>query len=209
MDPTPMMSRLRLNPANAAARRDITNRDGMHKTLCDIVDAARAAGNILWRYEHDDLAGPAVLLQSALPPNPAALIEGYGTLEGPHSLGAHFERLANGRTVEFRLVANPIIKHRPSGRHGPKHRRAVPRGELPAWMDRHARTAGLAPHADSLRITASSETHPRHRSAKLHVARFDGYADITDSDALAAAIAAGVGASRAYGCGLLTVSKPR
>ena len=203
MKPTAMMSRLRLNPTNPAARRDIINRDHMHKTLCRIVGASRLAGNILWRYEHDDSNGPAVLLQSTVAPDPRAVLEGYGTLEGPHDMALHLDRLDDGQKIRYRLISNPVISVARSNR-----RKPVSRAQVPDWWDVHAQTAGIAPDLNTLRVSPASEPHPRNRQAVLFCARIDGIATIDDTRQLRKAILAGVGRSKSYGCGLLTVSRP-
>ena len=203
MNPAPVMSMLRLNPMHPAARRDIINRDRMHKTLCLIVGASRSAGNILWRYEHDDRAGPAVLLQSTVAPDPQTILAGYGTLEGTHDMAPHLDRLAAGQRIRYRLIANPVINVARSNR-----RRPVSRSMIPDWWRTRARTVGLSPNLDALRASPTSEPHPKNRKAILFCARLDGIATIDDTDRLREAILAGVGPSKPYGCGLLTVSKP-
>ena len=203
MSPAPIMSLLRLNPVNPAARLDIINRDRMHKTLCRIVGTSRSAGNILWRYEHDDSDGPAVLLQSTTAPDPHAILEGYGTLEGVHDMAPHLDRLAVGQTIRYRLIGNPVVSVARSNR-----RRPVPRSMIPDWWRTHARTVGISPSLDALRVSPTSEPHPKNRQAILSCARLDGVATIDDTNRLREAILAGIGPSKAYGCGLLTVSRP-
>ena len=203
MNPAPIMSMLSLNRTHPAARRDIVKRDRMHKTLCIIVGASRSAGNILWRYEHDHSNGPAVLLQSTVTPDPQTILAGYGTLEGAHDMAPHLARLAAGQSVRYRLIANPVVNVARSNR-----RRPVSRSMIPDWWRTHARTVGLSPNLDALRVSSSSEPHPKNSKAILFCARLDGIATIDDADHLREAILTGIGPSKPYGCGLLTVSKP-
>ena len=200
------ISRIRLNIANHKARTDLSNRDRMHKTLCQLVDTARVAGHILWRYETDP--APCVLVQSSSPPDLARLPSNYGTIEGPHHLAPHLQRLQPGQTVTFRLVANPIIKQRTGGRNGAKQRKAVPRSALSSWTEQRLEAAGLTLLPDSVHITANSEPHPRNPKARLYIACIDGHAVIDNPTQLTETTQNGIGASKTYGCGLITVSKP-
>lgn len=205
-----LLTRIRPNGAHADARRDYGSRrydrrDQMHKTLSRLVDASRSDGGVLWRYEHDKAS---VLLQSSAEPNMSRLPDGYGTMEGPYDMGPHLGRLAPGHTVTFRLVANPVVRRR-NGRDGPHHRSPVTAAaDQQRWLSRHLHAAGLDATNDGVRAVTTVEPHPRDSRAKLHVVQFDGSATITDIDRLGSAIAAGVGPSKSYGCGLLTVSRP-
>lgn len=203
-----LLTRIRPNGAHADARRDYGSRDRrdqMHKTLSRLVDASRADGGVLWRYEHDK---GSVLLQSSAEPDMSRLPGGYGTMEGPYDMAPHLGRLAHGHTVTFRLVANPVIRRR-NGRDGPRHRAPVTGDtEQQHWLSKQLHTAGLDAANDGVRALTTVEPHPRDRGARLHVVQFDGSATITDTDRLCAAIAAGIGPSKSYGCGLLTVSRP-
>ena len=204
MTRTLMLSRLRLNLTSIEARRDILNRNFMHKTLCRIVNSSRTDGHILWRYEPDtDNSETALLLQSSVAPDPRLILPKYGGLDGPHDMKPHLDRLADGQQVRYRIIVNPVICVPRSNR-----RRTVPRSSIPEWWKRRAQSAGLLPDLDALRVFTDSEPHPRNRRALLYSARLDGIAAVGDAERLRESIRSGIGRSKAYGCGLLTVSKP-
>lgn len=205
-----LLARLHPDGAHPDARRDCNprlraRRDDMHKTLGRLTASARRDGGVLWRYE--PVTG-SVLVQSSARPDLSRLADGYGTMDGPHDMTAHLDRLAVGQTVAFRLVANPVVRRR-DGRHGPRCREPVTgAAQQKRWLSRQLHAAGLDTAEEAVRAVTAVEPHPRGGKARLHVVEFDGVAEICDAGRLRSGVAAGVGPSKSWGCGLLTVSRP-
>ena len=104
------LSRLRLNPHDRKARRDLADPYRLHQTL------AAAAGDddrLLFRAEPDAPGGPAVLVQTHAAPDWARLPDAYARIDGPKP----FEpEISEGQRLRFRLVANPTVKKHRDGR---------------------------------------------------------------------------------------------
>ncbi len=140
------LSKLRLNPAHPAARRDLGDANQMHRTLTRAFapDAARPALRLLWRVERGrgPAAGNIVLVQAESPARWATLEDQPGYL-----LAGTFEKqidldhlITDGRNCRFRLRANPAVK-----REG-KRRGLHDEGEQLAWLRRRrALPAGIGP----------------------------------------------------------------
>lgn len=144
---------------------------------------------------------------------------GYGT-SNTRDLAAMFTHLRPGRPVRYRIIASPTarIGNNPPPRHPdprPGHRPStLRRGDITplhgpdaqAWWQRRASQAGL-----TLTLTTHQpRPYRRPRDAPPgphhHLVQFDGTAHITDPDALATALADGIGRGRAYGAGLLSLA---
>ena len=200
----PSLARIRLDVRSSEARRDMTYRADMKKTLCTrLVGMQRSDAGMLWRWEPDD--APTVLVQSLTPMQPSGLPDRYFVeFSGPADMARHLDSLNSGDRVAYRLTVNALIG-RTRDQPGP-HKRYVRRDELRDWWDtKSPAKAGLAPEPHSTQATARLER--LHRKGTLWVAQISGVAAIADIERLRAAIRLGVGHAKAYGCGLLTVTK--
>jgi len=99
----------------------------------------------------------------------------------------------------------------------------VPREQLPAWLARRGETGGfrIVPDPEALDIQVNyyyvnragfveEENSPRLRHTfipMLFCVRYEGRLEVTDPDAFAATLAAGIGPARAFGCGLMIIAK--
>ncbi|MDN5760390.1 MAG: type I-E CRISPR-associated protein Cas6/Cse3/CasE [Tomitella sp.] len=116
-------------------------------------------------------------------------------------------------TVRYELRANPVRRDR-------KRKIALRHhNDLTTWWQRKAVAAGL--HLTSpasidapwqmQSATKTSRTNPTRSGTgfTIDTHRFTGFATITDPDAHQAALAAGIGPARAYGCGMMLTMRPR
>ena len=108
------LSRLAVDTASRAFRRDRANVHDMHRTLLSVFPEvlsgapARQEHGVLWRLEGGGRGGPVLLVQSRSAPDWALLPDGY-LAEAPRvdPLGPLLDAAGPGRILSFQLVAAP------------------------------------------------------------------------------------------------------
>ena len=103
------LTRIVLDPHNAAAKADLTHVNSLHKTLMRLVPdnsgpTPRAKARMLFRAEPGP--DPTLLVQTAHTPNLTALPTNYGTTR-TLDLTALLNSLTLGRTMRYRIPAAP------------------------------------------------------------------------------------------------------
>lgn len=184
-------------------------------------------GRLLWRLDRGK-DGACLYIVSPTRPSLIGLDEqlGFPDIDPQYQTceyDSFLESLSNGQVVSFRLVANPVIQRN----HGDKHKafpHVTARHQL-SWLigeqavtgaaDGTSRiaTSGLTLCSDGMEpqiMLTESATLPLHKSGHRNVniamARYDGIATISDADALRKVLTHGLGRSKSFGCGLMTVS---
>ncbi|MFJ1756209.1 type I-E CRISPR-associated protein Cas6/Cse3/CasE [Kitasatospora sp. NPDC088134] len=170
----------------------------------------------------------ALVVQSALPGDWSGLPRGV-LAERPESLLVDRTFRAGDR-VDFRAVVNPVASRRRGGHlpgSGPTAgtgrgkrvalnrpelvknwfvRRLQPAGEPPVGPDGVVRIgADCDPERLALRMLPRVSGRYPHQGLTLSRAELRGTLTVTDPEAFTAALGAGVGPGRAYGCGLVLV----
>jgi CRISPR system Cascade subunit CasE len=206
------LSRLRLNPADPHARRDLADPYQMHRTLARVYapDAEHPPARFLWRQERHAAGWPdgTVLVQAAQPGGWPALHEawpGYLQAIEPDKAIDLATLVLPGRRFRFRLQANPTVT-REGKRHG-----LVKEDEQLAWLDRQAQRHGFAVlgavRGASERLIAGQKG--QHRIV-VHSVVFDGLLQAGDNEeavaALRQALLQGLGHAKSLGLGLLSLA---
>ncbi|KUL27364.1 type I-E CRISPR-associated protein Cas6/Cse3/CasE [Streptomyces regalis] len=217
---TATLTRIRLNPASRAVRRDLADRVQLHKTLMRLTPGTpsphpRRDAGLLFRLETDP-DEPTLLVQTTRPPNLAGLPAHYGTT-ATRDLTPVLAALQPGRRVRYRITATPV-RHTPGTPYGQRldgtvlRRRGIPTAldgtAAAAWWQRRAGQAGL--DLDDITLTPRtfelSTLSARLPGLDHHLIRFDGHARITDARLLAEAVCRGIGRAQSYGAGLLSLA---
>lgn len=202
------LTRLRLDPRSALARRDLTDPYDMHRTLVRafVETPTQAPPRFLWRLEPGGAwSEPAVLVQSVLEPDWSFLSAVSGYLQAGEGVSTKaFDPLALLRAdarYRFRLVANPTVT-----RQGKRHGLAGEDAQL-AWLARQGERAGF--DVDAALVSHCETIHSRRGGATVSLLRacFEGALLVRDAHALAAAMAQGIGHGKAFGCGLISVAR--
>ncbi|MGV7595459.1 type I-E CRISPR-associated protein Cas6/Cse3/CasE [Mycobacterium kansasii] len=172
----------------------------------------RATYNILWAVNHSQPVHPTLLvsapprvrmiLQSDIPPDFDywRCHEWTSALLHPPSISQHTPTITAGRNIEYQIVIHPRRNITVKGIR--KTVVATHDDDIHQWWLRKSTAAGLTlnTHPDIDRPhTLTSQA--KHLSIKHF--RLTGKATITDPARYAQAAHLGIGASRAYGCGLL------
>lgn len=200
------LTRLRLDPRSAQARRDLGDPYEMHRTLVRafVRDAGQTPPRILWRTEPAAAWSEPVVLVQALEGadwSVLAALPNYlkGTAETRDITPENW--LQNDRGYRFRLFANPTVT-----REGKRQGLVGEEAQL-AWLKRQSERHGFV--IEAALVTGSELLHSRKQDSRISVLKvcFDGRLCVQDSSALAAALRAGIGPGKAFGCGLLSLGR--
>ncbi|MFF3929245.1 type I-E CRISPR-associated protein Cas6/Cse3/CasE [Streptomyces hirsutus] len=209
------LTRIALDPHNAAARADLADVDSLHKTLMRLVPdhtgpTPRATAGLLFRTEPDP--DPTLLVQTAHTPDLTALPTHYGTA-WTLDLTPLLNSLTPGRTMRYRITAAPTVarsagnptRHPITGKRRGKITHLTGDDAI-AWWQRRAAAVGLEP----VTLSGLPRPFPRTRLARsapyFTLTQFDGLARITDTGLLTHALKTGIGRAKTYGAGLLSLA---
>jgi CRISPR system Cascade subunit CasE len=207
------LSRLVLNPTSRQVQREIGDPYNLHRTIMNAFQDRRAEDGVLHRLEiHPRSGQPLLLIQSLEEPDFTSL-EGKGYLletdpftDLPNPAVKRFEpSLHEGQTLRFRLYANPTVK-RDGKRHG-----LYREEDQVQWLERKGEQGGfrvLKVYPRKLGNQSgwiNREENQRHRLTQL-VIQFDGRLQVLDVEKLLLTIEKGIGPSKAFGCGLLSLA---
>ncbi len=207
------LSRLLLNPQHRQVQRELADRYQLHRTLMRAFsETLPPEERVLHRLEIDPYSGHATLLvQSQTPPDWSHLIEKPHYLLASPAVKSLNLAPDEGQKLFFRLRANPTIKTR-SDRHPQKKTRVplVHEEKQKAWLVRKGEQHGF-------RIIQQRVSNPEtYRGSKnggspmkFFTVQFDGMLQVTNAEAFALAIAAGIGPAKSFGCGLLSIAPVR
>lgn len=225
------LSRVFLNPERRATRDWVSSPQRMHAAVLAGFPESNAANRPLWRLDR----GPhrfELLMVSGERPDLMHLVEngGWSTSEPDVADYRPFlSRIEEGRRYLFRLRANPVrsTKDRVAvgergrvvnvGSRAMQERWLVDRAESLGFSipstgeDLRSETGELLARRNLTLTERGTQRFSKHANGSriqvtLATAQFDGLLEVTDSDALRAALTTGVGRGKAYGCGLLTLA---
>ena len=231
------LSRLVINPRNPDARRDLDDLYSMHRRVMSAFPQVDGPGDartqlaVLHRLDVDQRNGATVLLvQSGVKPDWNSLPPGYLALPGTpgdnpatKSITQTLTTLSQGQILRFRLRANPTkkidSKSGPDGRRR-NGRRVDLRTEMQQidWLCRRGEQGGfrLLPVqpgsiVPAVRTSIAEKHRTNGRSGILTIAAvlFEGALQICDADEFRRTISEGVGPSKSFGCGLLSIAPYR
>jgi CRISPR system Cascade subunit CasE len=219
---TLLLTRLTLNLSQREVRRDLGNAYDMHRTLARAFASApdAAVQHFLWRLEASRGAeAPTLLVQSECEPQWGNLPVGYLLAQAKRSWIPEAV-FGKGKAVAFRVRANPTVNRMPepgpdqdppsgSSRGRRKRIGLWTEAEQMEWMQRQAVRLGLSEVAAA--VSNAERLRCRRKGSVMTVAaaQFDGQAVITDPEALAAGVRAGIGHARMLGLGLVSVAPLR
>lgn len=211
------MSQLQLTRRNPHANRDLNDVYRMHERIADLFgQAVHGQPRALYRVE-----GQVVTVQYPNPPDWTRLPAGY--LGGEFDLGfegevgirtkridAALDSLARGTALAFRLKASPVVT---AGRNSTLKRTPITdeAGAL-AWLfrqgDRHGFEVPIFDGMPDVRVV-EEQLPPGRKVSQFSTMLFEGCLRVRDPEALRHAVTCGVGRYRAFGLGLLTLSRLR
>lgn len=200
------LTRLRLDPRSAQARRDLGDAYEMHRTLVRafVRDEQHTPPRILWRAEPTSAwSDPVVLVQAQEAADWSVLQALPNYLKGPVETRPLVPEqwLREDEHFRFRLFANPTVT-----REGKRLGLVAEDAQL-TWLARQGERLGFS--VEAALVTGSELLRSRkseHRISLLRVC-FEGRLQVRDPAALAQALRAGIGPGKAFGCGLLSLGQ--
>ncbi len=210
------LSRIELNLADRAARRDLSDIGQLHRTLMACYDHtdgdadARAHVDLLYRIE-SGRTGVRIISQATKTPDLSRLQPGYAKASQVKDVTALTEAASHpvGARYRYRIDAYPSASINFPNLGVRVNRKPVTGAEERlAWWERrslrHGFTLDQLPAVDGLeRRQDRSKAQP----AVVIPARFEGVLLVTDPELFTAALVSGIGPAKAYGCGLLTLAR--
>lgn len=202
------LTRLRLDPRSAQARRDLASPYDMHRTLVRafVSDAEQTPPRFLWRLEPTSpWRAPELLVQSAHPAHWETLAALPGYLQAERAWETRpldeLSGLMAQTRCRFRLWANPTVT-----REG-KRRGLVAEADQLAWLARQGEQHGFS--VETVLVTGQDMLDSRKADTRLSLlqVRFEGVLRVTDPTLLSQAVQAGIGPGKAFGCGLLSLAR--
>jgi len=169
-------------------------------------------GRVLWRVDY--LQGKCCLLMVSDDVPVFTQLQGQlGSLDETGQSKPYdpfLERIENGQNWLFRLKANPIR----SALHDEKSRghvyAHVTVEQQRKWLLERCEKHGFAVHEDDFEVKDTrwyGFNHGDSRMVRMKTATFEGSLSVTDADLLRETLVCGIGKEKAYGCGLMTITK--
>lgn len=222
------LTRIELDPGRRLARKYLGSPQVMHAVVMKAAGSVPTdgAGRVLWRTDH----GPTTSLYMLSPtaPDCQQIVAEAGVLGGSAQTLDYepfLNRLAAGQVWAFRLTANPsrAVPQEPGVRG--KRQGHVTVAQQRQWLlDRAERLGfellGSAPDGrDERMLRVVSRTRPvfgrdnplsqQRDRVRINQTVFEGVLRVTDPQVLRVALVGGIGRSKAHGCGLMTLARPR
>jgi CRISPR system Cascade subunit CasE len=201
------LTRLRLDPASAQARRDLSNPYEMHRTLVRAFASEGLARvpRFLWRLEPvQDWKRPEVLVTAEQAGDWSFLDAEQGYLhasgDGLATREIELSRVVRAEVpLRFRMAANPTVT-----RAGKRLGLMGEDAQL-EWLGRQGERHGFEVHAAL--ISGSEMMHGRRQGSRVSLLRvlFDGVLRVRDPELLRQAVLSGIGSGKAFGCGMLSL----
>jgi CRISPR system Cascade subunit CasE len=215
------LTHMALNPDRRSTRELMQSPQRMHAAvLSAFVPGTSEHGRILWRVDNVDRHNLHLYVVSPVAPSLEAVADQAGWPSQPVWRTADYAPfllgLGAGQRWLFRVRANPIRNARPP--EGGRGERVPLRGvqEHLTWLTERSTGWGFSvaegEHGPNIRVTEKRTERfrrggPGGRLVTLATAAFEGVLEVTDPVRLANALAQGVGAGKAYGCGLMTLAR--
>lgn len=220
-------SRIDLVPAEPGVRRLLSSPQRMHAAVMRTCSGeSEQPGRVLWRVDHVNANHVELYVVSPAEPSFASLT-GWTDPAGAPAVTTRYsgflDRLAAGQIWRFRLTANPVRNLPMSVGGAPVRGKVSPHITVdkqqnwllkcaPSWgfsIVESAENGQLLQVCQRDRPQFSKSDGPKRCRVTVTRATFEGVLEITDAQAIRAALVNGCGRAKAYGCGLLTLAPVR
>jgi CRISPR system Cascade subunit CasE len=196
------MSHLTVVPAHSIRVRKWSDFGELHKIVMGFFASTELPGrpterrlsqNILFRVDETG-DGKVVLVRSDVAPTnlPAGARTKKVDIEAPE-LETH---------IRFRMTVNAIHRSRPDNPSVKRGKGSTPVADMGTWV-----TSRLQDALGDVTVFTHDRAVSSSGKSTLQMDTIDGYATVTNVEALEAHLRRGVGRSKAFGCGLLTIAR--
>lgn len=204
------LSRIKLDTSRTETMRGLASPSVFHGAI-ESADAERTRK--LWRL--DTLYGEQVLLilsENRIDFSGVAEQFGYDSSFESKIYDGLLERITNGSRWHFRLKANPTVQ---------KYDEKIGRGKVLAhitteyqseWLKKQAEKNGFSLNDGEWLVTGSrwyvfKKNRNNRDRVKMLAATYEGVLTVTDADAFRTVLVKGIGREKAFGMGMLTVTR--
>lgn len=209
-------TRIEVNANRRAARRVLASPHLLHGAVTSCFPRSVDPGRMLWRVD-ERRNGTFVYLVSAVEPDATGFVEDHGWPRAEswqvRPYRPVLDAVIDGRSLHFRLRANPVRSVRPEGGERSRGKRVghVTADQQLSWLQDRAAgwgfAVGGAANSTAQLVERKVWTFPRGgRRVTVAMATFEGVLTVTDAERLRARLVDGMGPAKAYGCGLMTLA---
>ena len=204
------LSRIKLDTSRTETMRGLASPSVFHGAI-ESADEERTRK--LWRL--DTLYGDQILLilsENRIDFSGVAEQFGYDSSFESKLYDGLLERITNGSRWHFRLKANPTVQ---------KYDEKIGRGKVLAhitteyqseWLKKQAEKNGFSLNDGEWLVTGSrwyvfKKNRNNRDRVKMLAATYEGVLTVTDADAFRTVLVKGIGREKAFGMGMLTVTR--
>lgn len=213
------LSRVEINPRRRGTMKALESPEVVHAAVMASFPAMDKEGNerVLWRIDRLEPSA-YILVQSQIKPDFTHIVEQFGwpesnqhwdTLEYDHFLS----NIKDGDVRRFRIRANPtrsVMQKDGKSARGKVCQHITAEQQL-GWMIEKSEKCGFAVNSPglSVKIISREDLKFRHKnnSISLTAVVYEGILKVEDAKKFVSIVETGVGRAKAYGCGMITVSR--
>lgn len=208
------LTEVELNARRSSTRKFLSSPQTVHAAILTGFPSDRSPRRPLWRVDVDDPLRPKLYVVSDQRPDFTHIEEQAGWPSLPTTRTANYTgflaELATGQRWAFRLRANPT--HRVTSAGKTKVFAHVTVDQQIGWLlDREGSLGvGIGAEGEPTFTVVGRESlrfRRKQDSVTLGTATFEGHLVVTDPDKLRGVLTTGIGRAKAYGCGLMTLSR--
>lgn len=201
-----ILSRFHVDIGSPQGRECVRDCQNMHRSITRLFHCARKDGNILYRFNPDKMD---VYVLSEQAPDLQDIPKGMKP-QGQKDMSAWEAQLAEGQQYRFNLLAAPMKKVAEEGIKNSRRRFLRSPEERMEWLARKAEQAGfVVTEAQETNASTSYGKHAEDTGGAFYLRGvcYQGVLQVSDAEKFRAAWKNGVGSGRAYGQGLLLLTK--
>lgn len=200
-------TQLVLNPSSRMVQNEMVRPYELHRTIQSAFQSSRQENNVLFRLDVNPRGLPMLLVQSKSEPN---LAEWEGKDNGrylrtnPRTKAVSLQ-VSKDILYRFRLCANPSKKMKREGQKNSQRVGLYKTEDQVAWLNRKAEQFGFK--LLTANTSPSQRLVDRNKKITLYTVVFDGQLIVIDDERFTQALHSGIGPSKAFGCGLLSLAR--
>ena len=204
------LSRIKLDTSRTETMRALASPSVFHGA---IESADRERLRKLWRL--DTLYGEQILLilsENKIDLSSVAEQFGYDSSFESKIYDGLLERITNGSRWHFRLKANPTVQKYDDKKGRGKVLAHITTAYQGEWLKKQAEKNGFSLADEEWLVTGSrwyvfKKNRNNRNRVKMLAATYEGILTVTDAEAFRNALTKGIGREKAFGMGMLTVTR--
>ncbi len=209
------LSRVLLNEKRRETMRALASPQVLHGAVEGSLSGTKERK--LWRVDRLNDKCFLLVLSSSIP-DLSQMVERYG-YEGYPGVTKDYDLLLNkvdcNQKWQFRLCANPVHSSSIDKENSTKRGKIfahVTENQQMEWLIKRSQSCGFSLQNEDFKVVQSQwkkffKGGGRKQEVSIKVATFEGSLIITDREAFLSTLTVGIGRAKAYGCGLMTITR--